>query len=143
MIATGSADWAGSFHEGTGTLTTASGRLDAQPYTFASRFRGADGASPEELLAAAHAGCYNHALANIFFKHGLQVGTIRTTAEVDMGDDAVTPGIAGVRLSVLARVPDVTEEQFQEFAARAGRTCAISKALSVQVRVDAVLDTES
>lgn len=141
MIATGSAVWNGSFHEGTGHISTRSETLRESPYSFASRFQGAEGASPEELLAAAHAGCYNHALANAFHKNDLEVGVINTTVRVDMGTDVVTPGIEGVQISVEARMPGVSLERFQELAERAGRTCAISRALAVDVSVTASLLT--
>jgi osmotically inducible protein OsmC len=139
MHAIGSAVWDGTFHGGTGTISTKSATLSEYPYSFASRFEDAEGASPEELLAAGHAGCYNHALANIFHKNGLAVGTIRTSVEVDMGDDVVSPGIRGIHITVEAWMPDVTEDRFQEFAERAARTCAISRALTVGITVTATL----
>jgi osmotically inducible protein OsmC len=137
VIATGSADWTGSFHEGTGTISTASTTMRRAPYTFASRFTGAEGASPEELLAAAHAACYNHALANIVHKHQQRVGHIATTAIVDMGTDVTSPAIVGIRLIVEANLPDVSANEFAEFTQRAGQTCAISKALDIDVQVAA------
>ena len=137
MIATGSADWTGSFHEGTGTISTASTTLRRAPYTFASRFSGAEGASPEELLAAAHAACYNHALANIVHKHQQRVGHIAATAIVDMGTDVTSPAIVGIRLVVEADLPEASDSDFAEFTQRAGRTCAISKALDIHVEVSA------
>ncbi|MDT5172195.1 MAG: lipoyl-dependent peroxiredoxin [Mycobacterium sp.] len=85
-IVTGQSQWYGSFKEGTGTLsTTTTDTLREAPYTFASRFEGAPGAIPEELLVTGHAGCYNHALANIAFKAGVTVESITTTAELTMG----------------------------------------------------------
>lgn len=140
MIATGTAWWDGSFHQGQGGISTHSRTLRDQPYTYASRFQGAEGASPEELLAAAHAACYNHALANILNKHELPVGAIHTQVDVDMGSDTVSPGIEGCRITVRARMPGVTDEQFQRFAARAARTCAISKALSIKITLTAELE---
>ncbi|MFD6286869.1 OsmC family peroxiredoxin [Streptomyces sp. NPDC060205] len=142
MIATGSSVWSGSFHQGSGSISTESATLRGHPYTFASRFEGAEGASPEELLAAAHAGCYNHALANIFHKNGREVGSIATQVEVDMGSDAVSPGIKAVHISVEAAMPDVSDEDFQAFAERAARTCAISQALSVEITLSATLVRE-
>ncbi|MHA6759421.1 OsmC family peroxiredoxin [Streptacidiphilus sp. PAMC 29251] len=139
MHAIGSAVWDGTFHGGTGTISTASATLSEYPYSFASRFEGAEGASPEELLAAGHAGCYNHALANIFHKNGLAVGTIRTSVEVDMGSDVVSPGIRGIHITVEAQMPGVAEDRFQEFAERAARTCAISRALAVGITLTATL----
>lgn len=139
MIATGSSHWDGSFHQGSGSLSTASGTLRAAPYTFASRFEGAPGTGPEELLAAAHAGCYNHALANILHKHELPAGALDTRVSVDMGGDRVSPGLVGVHIAVEARLPGLDEERFQEFAARAARTCALSRALTVPITCTAVL----
>lgn len=87
-IVAGSSQWYGSFFEGTGTVSTdTSDTIHAAPYTFASRFEGAPGAIPEELLVAGHAGCYNHALANIARKNGAEVQSISTRAELTMGTD--------------------------------------------------------
>ncbi|MFF2385772.1 OsmC family peroxiredoxin [Streptomyces sp. NPDC058108] len=140
MIATGAAWWNGSFHQGQGAISTRSATLRDQPYTFASRFQGAEGGSPEELLAAARAACYNHALANIFHKHDLPVGSIRTQVDVDMGGDTGSPGIESRHITVRAHMPEVTDERFQQFAERAARTCAISRALSVKITLTAVLE---
>ncbi|MEU0794223.1 OsmC family peroxiredoxin [Amycolatopsis sp. NPDC005961] len=140
MIASATASWQGTFHQGDGTISTSSTTLRNHPYTFASRFEGAEGGNPEELLAAAHAACYNHTVANILLKRELPAGFLTTIAQVDMGSDAVTPGIRGVHLIVHAVLPGVTAEQFQEIAERALRTCAISKALSVPVTLDSVLE---
>src|SRR5260370_35634403 len=85
MVGSGSSHWSGWFKEGQGTISTASGTLDDAPYTFASRFEGAAGAGPEELLGAAHAGCFNQALANISNIRGLTAETVCTPAAVTMG----------------------------------------------------------
>src|SRR5258708_4638368 len=102
-------------------------------YTFASRFEGAKGACPEELLAAAHAGCINQALANICGMHGLTVATAHTSAEVTMGRDDRGPAILGVHVTVEAEVPGASDEQFQDLAERARVECAFSKALAVGI----------
>ncbi|WP_431038852.1 OsmC family peroxiredoxin [Streptomyces sp. P6-2-1] len=139
MRATGSSVWSGTFHEGSGSLSAGSGVVREAPYTFASRFEGAPGASPEELLAAGHAGCYNHALANILDKRGKPAGSFRTRVDVDLGTEVVSPRVLGVRITVDAEIPGLSDAEFQEYAARAGRTCAISRALAVEVTVEAAL----
>lgn len=133
----GHAEWHGSFTEGTGTLSTqSSDTLPAAPYTFASRFEGAPGAIPEELLAAGHAGCYNHALANISRRNDITVDTITTTAQVAMGTDDRGYSVDGVHLIVTASL-DTTEDRFREIAEEARTGCSISKALQVPITLEA------
>src|SRR4051794_31777041 len=110
-IVTGSSHWHGSFFHGTGTLSTdTTDTVRHAPYTFASRFEGAPGAIPEELLVTGHAGCYNHALANIARKNGATVESITTTAHLTMGtDDQGSDGhgysVEGIHLIVVAHMP--------------------------------------
>jgi osmotically inducible protein OsmC len=87
-IVTGSSRWNGPFLEGAGTMSTdTTDTVRGAAYTYASRFEGAQGAIPEELLVTGHAGCYNHALANIARKNGATVESITTTAQLTMGTD--------------------------------------------------------
>lgn len=139
MIVRGLSRWHGSFRQGDGTISTSRDTLRNAPYTFASRFEGADGACPEELLAAAHAACFNHALANISGLQELVVDTILTTAEVTMGRDDKGPAILGVHLKVEARLPGVSTEQFEDVAEKARLGCAFSKALCVPITMEARL----
>lgn len=140
MIVTGQSQWHGSFYEGTGTLSTLSSQtVDSAPYTFASRFEGALGAIPEELLAAGHAGCYNHALANIARMNDVTVDAITTTAELTMGTDDRGYSVDGIHLVVTASLPGVSEATFAEIAEGARSGCAISKALRVPITLDATL----
>lgn len=140
MIVTGRSLWNGSFFDGTGTLeTVTSDTVPRTPYTFASRFEGAPGAIPEELLAAGHAGCYNHALANIARQQGVSVESITTTAELTMGGDERGYSVDGIHLVVTATLPGVGVEQFDAIAEGARSGCAISKALRVPVTLDARL----
>jgi osmotically inducible protein OsmC len=142
-VVAGHAQWNGSFKEGTGTLSTKTTRtIPGAPYTFASRFEGAPGAIPEELLATGHAGCYNHALANIALKKGVTVDSITTTAELTMGtDDKGSDGhgyaIAGVHLVTRADLPGVSDADFGLMVEEARTGCAFSKALRVPVTLDA------
>ncbi len=139
----GSSQWQGSFFEGTGTLSTdTTDTVRSAPYTYASRFEGAPGAIPEELLVTGHAGCYNHALANIARKNGIDVESITTTALLTMGtDDQGSDGhgysVEGIHLIVVAEMPGVTEDKFQEIADDARRLCSISKILRVPISLDA------
>jgi osmotically inducible protein OsmC len=140
MIVTAHSEWRGSFFDGAGTLsTTTTKTVQAVPYTFASRFDGAPGAIPEELLAAGHAGCYNHALANVARKNGLSVESISTTAELTMGSDDRGYLVEGIHLIVSAALPDVSEEKFLEIAEGARVGCAISRALRIPISMDATL----
>jgi lipoyl-dependent peroxiredoxin len=140
---TGRSQWSGSFFAGTGTLSTqTTDTLQAAPYTFGSRFEGAPGAIPEELLVTAHAGCYNHALANIARKDGVVVESISTTAELTMGtDDQGTDGhgysIERIHLIVKADLPGITDAKFGELAEQARALCAISKILRVPISLEA------
>lgn len=134
-VAEGFAQWEGPFREGHGTISTASRVLDGEAYTYASRFEGAPGANPEELLAAAHAACFNQALANISQIRGFEVHSVKTSAQVTMGRDAAGPAIVGIHLEVKAKVPEPTEPHFQDLVERARVGCAFSKALSVDITV--------
>jgi osmotically inducible protein OsmC len=140
VIVTAGSHWDGSFFEGTGTLsTTTTKTVEAAPYTFASRFEGAPGAIPEELLAVGHAGCYNHALANVARKRGVAVESIDTSVELTMGKDDRGYVVDGIHIVVSAALPGVTEETFLEIAEGARVGCAISRALRVPITLDATL----
>ena len=138
-IVEGSSRWYGSFLAGIGTLSTeTTPTIQNAPYTFVSRFEGAEGAIPEELLVTGHAGCYNHALANIARKNGASVESITTTAQLTMGtDDQGSDGhgysVEGIHLVVLADLPGITDDEFQQIADDARRLCAISKILRVPI----------
>ncbi|MBI3228163.1 MAG: OsmC family peroxiredoxin [Mycolicibacterium cosmeticum] len=145
-VVAGSSQWTGSFFDGNGSLSTdTSDTVHEAPYTYGSRFEGAPGAIPEELLVTGHAGCYNHALANIARKYAVSVETISTTAQLTMGTD--TQGsdghgysVEGIHLIVRADLPGITDDVFQSLADEARRLCAISKILRVPITLDATLD---
>ncbi|GHH32363.1 OsmC family peroxiredoxin [Lentzea cavernae] len=134
-------DWSGSFREGTGIVSTATtATLPDAPYTFASRFEGAPGAIPEELLAAGHAGCFNHALANISGQNDLVLDSVHTTVRLTMSTDDHGPSIAAIHFTVDATLPGASDEKFQEIAEGARAWCAFSKALSaVDITMQATL----
>lgn len=138
MNVVGSSDWRGAFKDGEGTISTTTSTLPNAPYTFASRFEGAPGAIPEELFAAGHAGCFNHALANIAGMNGLEVESVHTSVAVTMGTDDHGPAITAVHVTTEAKIPGAAEEKFQQIAEGARAWCSFSKALSVEVTMKAV-----
>ncbi len=140
MKAKGFSNWQGSWREGAGTISTASSTVEGVSYNFASRFEGAPGASPEELLAAAHAGCFNQALANNFGMNGLTAESIDTSVIVELGhDEQGRPAIMGAHIEVEAKVPGATTAQFDLCAQRASTNCTISKIMLCPITLQARL----
>jgi lipoyl-dependent peroxiredoxin len=140
MNAIGRSTWKGSWKQGNGTISTQSGTLHDVPYTFASRFEGAAGASPEELLGAAHAGCFNQALANNFGMIELEAAFIDTSVTIEFGDSvAGHPAITSSHITVKAAVANISEEHFRHCAERARSNCTISRSLKCDITMDALL----
>ena len=126
----GTAAWTGDI-KGSGTLSTESGALNA-PYSVGSRFEGKQGTNPEELIGAAHAGCYTMYLTSVLTKHGHQVESITTTSTVTMNPNNGHPIIERIHVSTEGRVSggNITAEDFQKHAEDAKANCPVSKALS-------------
>lgn len=143
MIRTAKAHWAGDGKSGEGTLTTQSGVLSGQPYSFKLRFENADGqagTNPEELIAAAHSGCFSMALAFALASAGFTATSIDTEASVDLQPGEGGFSIAGIKLKLTAAIPGISADQFQEIAAGAKAGCPVSKALaSVPITLEAIL----
>lgn len=140
MKAIGYSDWSGSWKEGAGSISTESLTVPKTYYSYATRFEGANGASPEELLAAAEAGCFNQALANNFGMNNLKAESIATSAVVEVGrDEKDSPVISGIVLQVEALVPGATTEVFDACVERARTRCSIAKVLKVEITVQATL----
>ncbi|MBW8880173.1 MAG: OsmC family protein [Asticcacaulis sp.] len=143
MIRTAKAHWAGDGKSGEGTLTTQSGVLSSQPYSFKLRFENADGqagTNPEELIAAAHSGCFSMALAFALANAGFTASSIDTEASVDLEPGEGGFSIAAIKLKLTASIPGISQDQFDEIAAGAKAGCPVSKALSaVPISLDAVL----
>jgi osmotically inducible protein OsmC len=135
-----SAIWTGSLKEGKGTMSTGSGALSAKPYSFRTRFEGEPGTNPEELIGAAHAGCFSMALSNILGTAGLTPEKIETTATITLEQKDGSFAITASHLDVKASVPGATKEQFQELAAKAKAGCPVSKLLNATITMDAVLE---
>ncbi len=135
------AHWEGDIQTGKGGMSTPqSGLFADQNYSFKTRFGDEKGTNPEELLAAAHAGCFSMALSAVLGRAGFTPASIDTRAELSM-DPGMDPGptVTGVHLIVSASVPGITAEQFAEIANAAKAGCVISRALAVPVTMDATL----
>ena len=141
MKATGSAVWQGGLKDGRGTLSTGSGVLKETPYGFASRFEGKPGTNPEELIGAAHAGCFAMALSMILGEAGLNAERLESTAEVTLEKVADGFGITKVRLTLRGKVPGASPEQFEELAAKAKAGCPVSKLLKAEISLDGKLES--
>ena len=136
----GQATWTGSWREGQGTISTPSSSIAGPAYTYDSRYNAVDQTSPEELLAAAHAACFNQALANNLDQEELTAETIETTVTVDYGfNDEGRPTIFGAHIAVTATVPGATDEIFQQRAAKAAKGCTISRILTFETTFEASL----
>ncbi len=143
MIRTAKAHWAGNGQQGEGTLTTQSGVLSAQPYSFKLRFDNAEGqagTNPEELIAAAHSGCFSMALAFALAAANFTADSIDTEAQVTLSPGEGGFSITSITLKLAAKIPGISQAQFEAIAAGAKANCPISKALSaVPITLEAVL----
>jgi len=138
---TATARWEGDLMSGKGAMSTPqSGLFADQNFSFRTRFGDETGTNPEELLAAAHAGCFSMALSAVLGKAGFAPTRIETRADATM-EPGMDPGptVTGVLLTVEADVPDISAEQFAELAEAAKAGCVISRALSVPVTLSATL----
>lgn len=135
----GSAVWSGGIKDGKGAISTQSGAMKEHPYGFASRFEGKPGTNPEELIGAAHAGCFTMALSLILGEAGLTAEQMNTKAEVtlDKLDDGYA--ITAVHLTLEAKIPGADDAKFQELAGKAKANCPVSKLLNANITLDAKL----
>lgn len=135
-----SAVWQGDLKGGTGRLSTESGALADAAYAFGTRFENDKGTNPEELIGAAHAGCFSMALSGGLAKGGHVAEEIRTTATVSMtkGDAGFT--ITAVHLDVRARVPGIDQAAFEQAANAAKDGCPVSRVLNAELSVTATLE---
>lgn len=136
---TASAIWQGDLKKGKGQLSTESGALKANPYGFNTRFEGQPGTNPEELIGAAHAGCFSMALSMILGEAGLTADRIDTIAEVTLDKQPDGFAITAVHLILNAKVPGASEQQFLELANKAKAGCPVSKVLNAKISLDATL----
>lgn len=134
-----SARWEGAIQNGKGTISTDSGTLKQAQYSFSTRFENGVGTNPEELIAAAHAGCFSMALSGQLGKADLTPESIETTATVTLDKTDAGFTITEVHLDVTARVPGATEESFKTAADNAKIGCPISRLLMTKITMDAKL----
>jgi lipoyl-dependent peroxiredoxin len=140
MKTQGSAAWQGGIKDGRGAISTKSGALKEYPYGFASRFEGKPGTNPEELIGAAHAGCFTMALSLILGEAGLTAEKMETTAEVTLDKEADGYAITKVHLTLKAKIPGADKAKFEELAAKAKAGCPVSKLLKAAITLDATLE---
>lgn len=134
-----SAVWQGSLKEGAGTLSTGSGALVAKPYSFKTRFEGEQGTNPEELIGAAHAGCFSMAFSMILGIAGFTPDKIETTATISLEKKDDGFAITASHLDVTATIPGIDEATFQDLAGKAKVGCPVSKVLNASITMDAKL----
>jgi len=140
MKRTANAVWHGSLKEGKGALTAPGGALKNTEYSFGSRFESGAGTNPEELIAAAHSGCFAMALSAELGKAGFTPDTLDVTAEVSL--DNVSPAgwtVTASHLVLTAKIPRIDRVKFEEIAAQAKAGCPISRLLNAKVTLSATL----
>ncbi len=135
----GSARWSGGIKDGKGAISTESGALKEFPYGFASRFEGKPGTNPEELLGAAHAGCFTMALSLMLGEAKLTATQMDTTAEVSLEQVEGGYAITSVHLTLRAKIPGADQKTFEQLAAKAKAGCPVSKLFKTEITLDAAL----
>jgi osmotically inducible protein OsmC len=135
----GSAAWQGGIKDGKGAISTKSGALKDYPYGFSSRFEGKPGTNPEELIGAAHAGCFTMALSLILGEAQLTTAHMETKADVTLEKVADGFAITAVHLTLRAKVPGADPAKFEELAGKAKAGCPVSKLLNAKITLDAAL----
>lgn len=128
-VQSASAEWQGTLKEGSGRMRAGTGAFEG-PFTFASRFETGKGTNPEELIGAAHAGCFSMALSAALGRAGHSPTSIKTRATVHLGATDAGPTITQIELDVEGVVPGIDQTQFQEFAEGAKKGCIVSRALA-------------
>jgi len=136
-----SAVWNGGLRDGKGTMSTDSGVLRDTQYSFATRFENGAGTNPEELIAAAHAGCFSMALSAQLAEAGMEPERIATTATVTLEKSGDGFAITAVHLDLKARVPGAQRQAFEGAANNAKAGCPVSKVLNAQITLKAELET--
>jgi lipoyl-dependent peroxiredoxin len=140
MKRTASAVWNGTLKEGKGVISSQSGVLTDTPYSFGTRFAEERGTNPEELIAAAHAGCFSMALSASLGKAGFEPVRIKTQALLDLDNVEGSWRITAVRLETVARIPKITPAQFESIAQDAKTNCPVSQVLRANITLVAKLE---
>ena len=135
-----SAEWKGGIKDGKGTISTESGVLENTQYSFSTRFEDGKGTNPEELIAAAHAGCFSMALSGQLGSAGMTAQSIKTTAAVTLDKTEGGFTVTAVHLDVVAKIPGADQKKFDEAAANAKAGCPISRLLKAEITMTARLE---
>lgn len=139
MTTFGTAAWQGGLKDGKGAISTKSGALKDYPYGFAARFEGQPGTNPEELIGAAHAGCFTMALSLILGEAGFTADQMDTRAEITLVKQEGGFAITKSALTLRAKIPGIDDARFQELAGLAEKNCPVSKLLKCEITLDAAL----
>lgn len=143
MKRTANAQWEGNLQEGKGKVSAQSGAITDQPYSFKTRFTddsGQKGTNPEELIAAAHSACYSMALSNMLAEKGFAPDSVETQAQLTLTTEG-GPKITAIHLQTRAKIPNITDDQFQALAEDAKEGCPVSQVLKADITLDAALTT--
>lgn len=140
MERTASAVWNGGLKDGNGSISTQSGVLSSTPYSFTTRFERTKGTNPEELIAAAHAGCFTMALSAQFGTMNVTPQSLRTTATLKFEKLDAGWTISKIHLDVAGRVPGISAEAFQNAAQSAKANCPVSRVLKAEITMTASLE---
>lgn len=135
-----SAHWTGGLKDGKGTVSSASGVLKNTPYSFSTRFESQPGTNPEELIAAAHAGCFTMALSAQLGAAGMTAQSIDTTATVTLEKQDAGFAITAVHLQVTAKIPGAEQSKFDQATKNAKEGCPVSRVLNATITMDAKLE---
>ena len=135
----GSAVWSGGIKDGKGAISTESGALKDYPYGFAARFEGGVGTNPEELIGAAHAGCFTMALSKMLGDAGMTAEKMETKSDVTLEKQGDGFTITAVHLTLKAKIPGADDAKFQEIANKAKANCPVSKLFNAKITLDASL----
>ena len=135
----GTAHWDGGFKDGKGAISTKSGAMKDSAYGVGARFEGKPGTNPEELIGAAHAGCFTMALALMLSQENLAADHMDTRSEVELEKDGEGFAVKTVHLTLQAKIPGTNEETFKRIATKAKENCPISKLLKATITMDASL----
>ncbi|HEX4635814.1 MAG TPA: OsmC family protein [Rhizomicrobium sp.] len=139
MTTFGTAKWQGGLKDGKGAISTKSGAMNEYPYGFASRFEGKPGTNPEELIGAAHAGCFTMALSLILEQAGFKADEMNTKAEITLAKQGDGFAITKSQLTLRAKIPGIDDAKFRELAGMAEKGCPVSKVLNCEISLDAAL----
>jgi len=136
MIRKATAVWQGTLKEGKGHLSTESGILDETQYSYKTRFENGNGTNPEELIGAAHSGCFTMQLSAFLAEQDFPAEELETKSEVTFEDGAISKS----HLILTAKVPNISEEKFKEIATKAKESCPVSKLLDTEITLDYTLN---